>query len=279
MPANDDRDVLLATRGTAHSRPDALDRGLSSGPHVTAGGLEEWARGPGYALDFLPEDRVAELAATQGRPYREASPYESRLRKRGYASDFTPHDSLGATQSDENDSAHAVGAAPKRHASSSVTANFSDPRLTARLQNGPGIRFVGSPSQNFAKPDTVRAIEAVGERWAALHPAGPRIRVGGIGIVYGGPLQRGSANGTPLFHKSHQVGIDADIRLMRSDGKEDDTDISSPEYSRQLTAFVIGLFFSQTVLPVDTIFFNDPLIPRVVKQVGHDNHFHVRFVR
>ena len=65
---------------------------------------------------------------------------------------------------------------------------------------------------------------------------------------------------------------------MRTDEKEEDTDISRPnEYSRDLTASLIGLFYSQNILPVDVIFFNDPLVPGVTKETGHDNHFHVRF--
>ena len=169
---------------------------------------------------------------------------------------------------------------------SSVEAVRSDPRLTAEVTSGPGYVFVGTPGQNRPRTETKRVIERVGQEWAELHPGGPRMRVGAIGVVYGGPLVRGHDKfGKPLFHKSHQHGIDLDIKLMRKDNREENTPITwlSEDYSQEQTRQLIQLFRSQNVLQVEYIWFNDPELIKekelgVTKQDGHDNHFHVRLL-
>ena len=169
-------------------------------------------------------------------------------------------------------------------AEGSVQAVYSDPRIVAPITTGPGYFFDGTRRQNIARPETVRVLQTVGQQWEALHPDGPRINVGAVGLTYGGPLplKRQPGDTRPPFHKSHQNGIDMDIRPMRNDGKEEGVKISDRHYSRALTNELIELFLSQGILRVDKIFFNDRTLidryPGVQYQEGHDNHFHIRFI-
>jgi hypothetical protein len=244
----------LDVRGIAEGRPTIKDKGIS----IEEDAMVERARVRGYALDFDPSLRIAPQSPAQA---LDVDPFVERAGERGYALDFVPRYDT-----------------PKRRLNGGVKAVQSDPKLTARLQNGPGLLFVGARNQNIAREQTVRAMEAVGRAWAARHPHGPRMRVGGIGNVYGGPLQRGvDKDGRPLFHKSHETGLDVDVRPMRQDGREADVTIFEKHYSRELTSELIRLFQTQLELPVHVIFFNDPLVPGVQAQEGHHNHFHVRF--
>jgi len=167
----------------------------------------------------------------------------------------------------------------KAHGRSAVKAIRSDPALTAEVRSGPGYVFVGSRGQNRCHPETKKAIEEVGRQWNELHPGGPKIRIGAIGVVYGGPLvKRIEKSGEVLYHESHQKGIDVDVRPMRNDNRDLETEVDSPTYSHELTKQLIELFQNQGALKVDWVFFNDPAIPGVKHEFGHSNHFHVRFL-
>jgi len=76
------------------------------------------------------------------------------------------------------------------------------------------------------------------------------------------------------------MGFDLDIRPMRNDNRESDTDVDSPTYSHELTLQLIELFRGQDILKVENIFFNDPeiRIQGLRPEVGHSNHFHIRFL-
>ena len=167
----------------------------------------------------------------------------------------------------------------------SVKAVLSDPRIIAPITNGPGYFFNGTRRQNIARPETVRVLQTVGQQWEASHPDGPRINVGAVGLTYGGPLplNRKPGDTRPPFHKSHQLGIDMDVRPMRNDGQEQGVKISDrKDYSSALTNELIELFCRQRILSVDTIFFNDRTIidnnALVHYEGGHDDHFHIRFI-
>src|SRR5262249_31622242 len=99
--------------------------------------------------------------------------------------------------------------------------------------------------------------------------SGPRIGIGDISFRRGGHMPP---------HLSHDKGIDADVRLMRNDGKEHGVTYRDATYSRDLTQKLVDTIRANGVLPINGIFFNDPAVTGVKQLKGHDNHLHVRFV-
>jgi murein endopeptidase len=117
-------------------------------------------------------------------------------------------------------------------------------------------------------PQTINALEAIAANWNQARPNGPRIGIGDISFQGGGLMPP---------HKSHQVGLDADIRLMRNDGRELPIKFQDPAYSRTLTQELVNRIIANGILRVQYIFFNDPQVQSVRPWPGHDNHLHVRF--
>ena len=274
MPTRDS----MVVRGTARSRPTQQQRGLDSASVPNEDALEQWAGAHGYALDFTPQYGPVSSSATDrerwlapGKILPDDDALRLWARKVGAMLDFDPQYSASPAQKRR----------VKRggHARSPAEATQSNPGLTARITSGPGFLFVGTRGQNVARPETLQAVESVGRKWAELHPEGPRIRIGAVGVVYGGPLQRGvDKSGQPVFHKSHQHGIDLDIRPMTNNGREENTEVGAKNYSSTLTKQLIEFFQTQQILKVDWIFFNDRSIPGTTPQDGHSNHFHIRFI-
>ncbi len=135
-------------------------------------------------------------------------------------------------------------------------------------QSGPGFYSYKPQSQQYGLTETIRALQTIGAAWAKAHPLGPFIGIGDISKRGGGPMSG---------HKSHQLGLDVDIRLMRKDGRKEATTYQSSTYSRPLTQELINLIRANGVLKVQYIFFNDPQASGVSKWPNHDNHLHVRF--
>jgi peptidoglycan hydrolase-like protein with peptidoglycan-binding domain len=127
----------------------------------------------------------------------------------------------------------------------------------------------GGPDRQYGTADTIRALRVIGQKWAAIRPIGPRIGIGDISFRRGGHMPP---------HLSHDKGIDADIRLMRNDGKEDGVTYRDATYSRDLTQKLVDTIRANGVLPIKVIYFNDPAVTGVKQWKGHDNHLHVRFV-
>ncbi len=120
-------------------------------------------------------------------------------------------------------------------------------------------------SRQYGVKETIDALIAIGQRW----PSGrPRIRIGDISLQGGGKMDG---------HASHQLGLDIDIGLMRSDGVESGTTYKERAYSRSLTQELVNLIRANGILRVQYIFFNDPQVTGVSKWPNHDNHLHVRF--
>jgi len=133
-----------------------------------------------------------------------------------------------------------------------------------------GVGFYGSTasSRRFGTQQTIQAWTSIAASWRAAHPTGPRIGIGDISSRCGGPMPP---------HVSHQKGKDADIRLMRNDGREEGTVYTSSSYSPALTQELINLIRANPVASVQLILFNDPRATGVKPWPGHDNHLHVRF--
>jgi hypothetical protein len=119
----------------------------------------------------------------------------------------------------------------------------------------------------FGQQSTSEASIGVAAAWDISHSQRP-FSIGQI-----------SKNGGGSFppHKSHRLGVDVDVRPMRSDGINEPVTITDPEYDRALTTALITLWWQKA--PVQNVFFNDPtVIATGLSQFvnGHHNHFHVR---
>lgn len=136
-------------------------------------------------------------------------------------------------------------------------------------RSGPGFYSYKPTSQQYGLPETIQALQAIGSAWQKAHPQGPRIGIGDISLRGGGPM-RG--------HKSHQKGVDVDVRLVRNDRREEPTRYQSPQYSRALTQELINRIRANGILGVRFILFNDPRATGVKPWPNHDDHLHVRFI-
>ncbi len=137
-----------------------------------------------------------------------------------------------------------------------------------KLLNEPGNGYFGyhSNSSRWGTAETIQAIKEVGNIWSK-RGSRPRIGIGDISLNGGGPISG---------HASHQKGVDIDILPVRNDGTEGDVTWQSGAYSRSLTQELIDLFYANSTVAVNLIFFNDANTEGVQPWPNHDNHLHVR---
>jgi len=135
--------------------------------------------------------------------------------------------------------------------------------------NGPG--FVtnnrGNNQFQFGQQSTIDAAIRVAASWNEKHSNRP-FSIGQISKKGGGPMPP---------HKSHQLGVDVDVRPMRKDGENAPVTITDSQFDRELTTELIKLWWR--LAPTQAVFFNDQSVidaglSRFVN--GHHNHFHVR---
>ena len=128
-----------------------------------------------------------------------------------------------------------------------------------------GYYVYGTPSRGqgqYAHPKLLSFIFMVAQFWSGTDDR--PIGVGNISL----------ANGVQFKpHHGHMSGLEVDIRPLRKDGKKEPVTCFDAQYDREGTRKLVGLFFSTG--QVKKVRFNDLSIPRVVRTVGHDNHFHV----
>ena len=126
---------------------------------------------------------------------------------------------------------------------------------------GPSGKF------QFGQKSTIDAAQAVGTAWDALNANRP-FSIGQISLKGGGVMPP---------HKSHRLGLDVDVRPMRTDGANEPVNITDAGYDRATTTALIELWWKKA--PVQSLFFNDPtVIAAGLSQFvnGHHHHFHVR---
>jgi|GEM_PF-5207603 len=130
-------------------------------------------------------------------------------------------------------------------------------------------------SHRWGLPETIQALESIGIDWYWLFPGGPRIRIGDVARRGGG------APGSFSPHKSHHLGLDVDIGLMRSDTHERTVNFKTnpKKYSQSRTQKLVDILRKNSVLKVADIFFDDPGVKgvRKIESSPHNNHMHVRF--
>lgn len=169
----------------------------------------------------------------------------------------------------------AGGEPPLSAALSSSGNTGPQPQISSQLPiPGRGYYRYQPHREQFGLPETIRAIQAIGAVWQDRYPGAPRVGIGDISLQGGGRFGH---------HKSHQTGLDVDIRPIRRDGAEAGVTWRDAAYSRDLTRRLIDVIRTNGVLRVQYVFFNDPQIGRwpgitVKPWPGHDDHLHVRFL-
>jgi hypothetical protein len=126
----------------------------------------------------------------------------------------------------------------------------------------------GEGADQYARAETVRAVLALCEAWAARHPELP-LAVGDLSRRGGGPFPP---------HADHQNGREVDIRPLTRNGLSEPTNIFAPNYSPELTRELVELIKQQR--PDAVIRFNDPNLVAAGltrKASGHDDYLHVLF--
>jgi hypothetical protein len=126
----------------------------------------------------------------------------------------------------------------------------------------------GSPDRTWGAASLVRELLDLGDWWARNQPGQPRLGIGDISLEGGGPVGG---------HLSHENGLDADIRLVRADGREAGVDAAS--YDRGMTQVLVDRLVAQgasLVLIGPSLDLYGPA-GVVVRWPNHDDHVHVRF--
>lgn len=116
-----------------------------------------------------------------------------------------------------------------------------------------GYYTYGAPAHGqgqYAHSKLLSMIFQVAHRWASIDS-----RSFGVGNI---SLYGGSAFPP---HKTHQSGLEVDIRPLRRDGKHLPVDWRDQQYDRAATSKLIELFFASGL--VKGVLFNDVVIPRV----------------
>ena len=135
--------------------------------------------------------------------------------------------------------------------------------------SGAGFYGYNLASARWGKPVLVYGFLRTASRWRASGTL-PRIGVGDLSLVNGGPISG---------HVSHRLGEDMDLRLVAQGSYEGPLLYTSRIYSQSRTRSLIVDFLNRD-LPVEIIFFNDPVIANALSYVSpwpnHDNHMHVR---
>jgi len=149
------------------------------------------------------------------------------------------------------------------------------PEVNALMpKQGVGFYCRMPDQRRWALPETVMALTAAAARWFVKYPNGPRIVISDLSKKGGGPFSP---------HKSHQYGLDVDIRLVRKDDKDTSGGLTcaAADYSRERTRELITLLRGNGVVGVKDIGFCDRGVTfpdfKLSPWSGHHNHLHVRF--
>ncbi len=144
---------------------------------------------------------------------------------------------------------------------------------TPLRRSADGLHPTKVQGRQYGLPETIAALTSIGATWHKRHPTGPKIQISDISRRGGGKL-------TP--HGSHRMGIDVDIRFMRTDGKMRAVNplIKSQKrfFDKALTQELVELIRGNTVLNAHLIMVNKRIgLSNVDGDNDHNNHMHVRF--
>ena len=125
------------------------------------------------------------------------------------------------------------------------------------------------PKRLYGNEHTIRAILSVTHAYRAKHPHAPRVVIGDISRVGGGPMDD---------HASHQNGLDVDVYLPRRDHKLlAPTSVS--QINHRLAQDLLDRFLAAGAQVIFVGYSNGLHGPAgvVVPWPGHEYHMHVRF--
>ncbi len=130
---------------------------------------------------------------------------------------------------------------------------------------------VGNGPANWGTAAAVGQLEAAARIVAAKGYG--RVSVGDISVEEGGNI--------PL-HQTHEVGLDVDLRMMRTTGDQCSwgTSWRWSSYDRKGTRALVNAIRASAPGHVAVIYFNDPVLIRAGLTTwypGHDDHIHVRY--
>ena len=110
----------------------------------------------------------------------------------------------------------------------------------------------------------IATIEAVGQQW----DRNPRIGIGDLSLRGGG-----------LFapHKSHQNGLDVDVRYVGVNEGPINLNVPRIRYDQNRTQELIDIFCETGAVAIYVDQRANLLGPCVIEQSGHHHHFHVRY--
>lgn len=124
------------------------------------------------------------------------------------------------------------------------------------------------------------------DRWGTGATAGQLAAAGASLPMTLGPLALRDVSrehgGAIPGHSDHQVGMDADVRPVRTDRLQCAVGVrwDNPAYDRAATRALVDAIRNTAPGLVKTILFNDPVLVgegRTAYTPGHDDHLHVRF--
>ncbi len=130
---------------------------------------------------------------------------------------------------------------------------------------------VGNGPANWATGDTIGQLEAATASFARTGHG--RVAVGDASLEHGGDI---------AGHKTHEVGLDVDVRLIRRDEAQCrwGTNRHYSSYDRTATRALIKAIRAAAPGHVKLIYFNDPVLIHegLTKwSSGHDDHLHIRY--
>jgi hypothetical protein len=135
-----------------------------------------------------------------------------------------------------------------------------------QLPAGDGYYSYSPSSRQYGDPITISSIQKIGSIWHELHPDTP-FGVGDISLEGGGRM-----DGHP---QGHTLGLEVDIRPLRSDGANLAVRIGDPSYSRSLTQDLANVIRANSNIRV--LLFDDRQVSGVTFYGGHGDHLHAAF--
>jgi hypothetical protein len=125
------------------------------------------------------------------------------------------------------------------------------------------------PGRLYGNERTIRALLSVLAGYRRANPEAPRVVVGDISFLHGGPMDQ---------HVSHQNGLDVDVYYPRRDGRAT-APVTGQQIDRELSQDLLDRFLAAGAKIVFVGFSSGLHGPSgiVVPYPNHANHMHVRF--
>lgn len=168
---------------------------------------------------------------------------------------------------------------PSSGAYGSGTLNIVNARMPSPV--GDQYRFKKNATRIYGIPETIDALKWITSKWHKKHP---EIRIG-IGDI----SKKGGGKISP--HKSHRIGLDADLSLnVRATNKrignskrKNSRIVKNYDEFRHYARDFVDIININPFLPIKIIWFFDHslnrLIPNSSTSRSHYRHFHIRFCR